>query len=374
MKVAHIICDRYFSEDGTSITIGGMQSYFTRLAEVLLEEGFRVNLYHIANVDFEVCHNNIHIKGYKYNKKIKYAPKYLYKLVSKNINQSNDIVIFGSEAWIVKTKGIKSIAIQHGIPWDIPCHYEYGELKYWLYYCYKAFKAFINIKRVNLLDQIVCVDYNYVNWYRALVAYPKTRLHVIPNFSEILADSYFRKDENIQIIFARRLWQYRGTRIFAYAVQRILEEYPNVYVTIAGDGPDEGWLKRYFESNDRVSFVCYESNLSLEFHKNMQIAVVPTIGSEGTSLALLEAMAAKCAVICSNVGGLTNIIIDGYNGMMIPNNDIESLYNAIKYLIENLQVCELFAERGYETVESAFSLSTWKMKWKSVINTISRDA
>lgn len=45
-------------------------------------------------------------------------------------------------------------------------------------------------------------------------------------------------------------------------------------------------------------------------------------------------MAAGCAVICTNVGGMTNIIIDGYNGLMI-NPDEDSLYKALDRLIED---------------------------------------
>ncbi|WP_420491566.1 glycosyltransferase [Neobacillus drentensis] len=53
------------------------------------------------------------------------------------------------------------------------------------------------------------------------------------------------------------------------------------------------------------------------------------LGSEGTSLSLLEAMAAKCAEIATNVGGMTNIILDNYNGLII-NPDESELYLALE--------------------------------------------
>ncbi|MGR4357642.1 glycosyltransferase [Escherichia coli] len=80
-----------------------------------------------------------------------------------------------------------------------------------------------------------------------------------------------------------------------YLVDELKKEYPNsVYQT------------------------SYKSEDSIHFHQQYDIAIVPSIGSEGTSLSLLEAMSAKCLVIATDIGGMTNIILDGFNGRMIP--------------------------------------------------------
>jgi glycosyltransferase involved in cell wall biosynthesis len=167
------------------------------------------------------------------------------------------------------------------------------------------------------------------------------------------------------------LWEYRGTRIFYEAIERILKEFDNVLVTIAGDGPDEIWLKDRLGKNQNVEFICYSSHESLLIHSNKQIAVIPTVGSEGTSLSLLEAMASKCAVICTDVGGLTNVIIDGYNGIIVPAGEPNALYEAIKNLIIDETLRENVANMGYETVATSFSLSKWKSAWAQKIKLIS---
>ena len=369
MKTAHIICDRYLSLDGTTITIGGMQTYFSNLSLLLINKGFNVCIYHKAKINFQKHYNNCMVLGFQYKGKKSGLPLFLFNEVKKNANPKGDLVIFGSEFWIVNHKGFRGVAIQHGIPWDVPCHKDYGSVRYWFYYIYKAYKAFKNIRKSNRVDTLVCVDYNYINWYRSLVAYPKVKLSCIPNFSEIPSAQYCDKDNSaIRIIFARRLWEYRGTRIFCKAVERILAEFPNVYVTIAGDGPDEQWLKEHLSQFDKVEFIKYTSENSLLIHQKHNIAVVPTIGSEGTSLSLLEAMAAKCAVICTDVGGLTNIILDNYNGLIIPAGDDNALYLATKKLIldENLRM--KISERGYQTVACSFSLNKWKESWSKVID------
>lgn len=54
----------------------------------------------------------------------------------------------------------------------------------------------------------------------------------------------------------------------------------------------------------------------------------------GTSLSLFEAMVARCAIVCTNVGGTTNIVLDGFNGFMVrPVAD--EIREAIEELIIN---------------------------------------
>ena len=102
-------------------------------------------------------------------------------------------------------------------------------------------------------------------------------------------------------------------------------------------------------------FTHYDSSKAIEFHSQFDIAVVPTTGSEGTSLSLIEAMSAHCAVLCTNVGGMTNIIIDGLNGIMtLPTAD--AVYEGLKLLLTHPDMREKIASRGYETVAEAFNL------------------
>ena len=113
-------------------------------------------------------------------------------------------------------------------------------------------------------------------------------------------------------------------------------------------------------------FTQYDAQNSIHFHQHYDIAVVPTTGSEGTSLSLLEAMSASCATICTNVGGMTNIIINGYNGLMV-NPNIEELYEALKIVIKDKQLRESIAKKGHETVTKAFSLSKWENEWTTIL-------
>lgn len=364
---AHIIYLNYLTPDGTKMSIGGIQTYITSLSKVLIDLGFEIHIYQQSSVDFDVKYHQNYVHGVKIEtSKAKKISRLVFNRYESTFNKKDDIIIFGSEVMNVSCPGYKSIAIQHGISWDIPCEGEVSQFEFFKQYFIKALRALKLINRIAHTETLVCVDYNFINWYRALVVKPQVNLLAVPNFTDIPSSESLLKTEKCKIIFARRFFPYRGTRIFARAAKRILEKYQNVEITVAGSGPDETYMREILGNNQRVDFIQYSSNDSLKIHANKDIAVVPTVGSEGTSLSLLEAMASKCAVVCSDVGGMTNIVLDGYNGLIISATE-DSIYNALSKLIDNVNLRKSIADNAYLTVSQSFTLNKWESAWIEAI-------
>lgn len=367
----HIVYQNYLTRDGKTLSIGGIQTYIMNLSQLLISHGHSVFVYQQADVDFEKNFEGVTVVGRRYIGKPAGKYRFLYLCAEEKICR-DDLLIFGDDCYIVDNKRCKSISLQHGIFWDKPQRIGSSRAVFLKEFVRKSYRAWKLVNRIKKVDGLICVDYNFVNWYRALVAHPQVSLKVIPNFSRIppyAADKH--NEEEVNIIFARRFFDYRGTRVFAAAVSKILDEYENVTVTVAGEGPDEAFLHDALDRFDRVAFVKYKSAESLDVHKDKHIALVPTLGSEGTSLSLLEAMASGCAVVCTDVGGMTNIVLNDYNGKMVGAGDTEALYAALKFLIENPAQRKEMALAGYETVKKAFSYEHWAKQWLKVIEEIS---
>lgn len=365
MKTAHILYSRYLDDSGERVTIGGVQTYITNLIGVFKDCGFKVSLYQCANRDYLVEHNGVKIHAINYSSvRGRRMGRKLLNECKKYINAKTDIVVFATDGLNVDCKGLKSISIQHGICWDMPKERYKSRARYFFEYVNKTRQAWNTITRCAKVDTLVCVDYNFVNWYRALTPFPKVNIIAIPNFTEI---PKFKEKENEKptIIFARRFFQYRGTRLFADAISLLLNEY-EINIIVAGDGPDKPYLEAKLGNNKDVQFITYKSEESLRIHEKCDIAVIPTTGSEGTSLSLLEAMASSCAVICTNVGGMTNIVLDHFNGLIISPT-VSQLYNALKELIENENLRIRLSRNAYNTVSTSFCLDKWKSEWKKII-------
>jgi len=223
----------------------------------------------------------------------------------------------------------------------------------------------------------VCVDYNFLNWYRTyLVAGPPGRNWVIPNFAPIASSEQIKirdhDDKTTRILFARRFCEFRGTRIMAEAAKSILVDHPNVEFTFAGEGPDEKWLKETFDDESRVKFLKYFPEEALDIHLRHHVAVVPSLASEGTSLSVAEAMGAGCAVLATDVGGITNMIIDGYNGLLVP-PIVSELNAALEKIIENPPLMKQLGANAYDIASKSFSLSKWQAHWSELIEAIVKE-
>lgn len=363
----YILYSNFYTRDGSRLTIGGIQTYIYNLSQALIKIDKVPIIMQFADKSFENEYKNIKVLGVDVSKNYKNKRKILFNECMKLFDVEEDILIFASDDISVKNNLKNVISIQHGIFWDVQRHRGYGNIRNRLYFLNRTFEAFRTINRVSRSNLLVCVDYNFQNWYRTQLAYPEVKTVVIPNASSI---PKFRKPlsnkREVSIIFARRFFEYRGTRIFAKAIETILNEFSNVQITFAGEGPDENYLKDKFSKDNRVQFIKYTSSESLEIHSAFDIAVIPTTGSEGTSLSLLEAMAAGCAVIATDVGGLTDILINGFNGIVIS-PDERPLYQALKELIDNETLRNKLSLNGYQTVRESFNLDLWEKSWQELI-------
>ncbi len=366
MKV-FLLYPYFFTPDGKQKKIGGVETYIESLADVILNLGLTPVICQFSEVPFEKEYLNYSISGYKVS-----SIKSLYKKIECNINKAEDLILFVSDLSAVKLKGVKTLSIQHGIYWDIPR----TKGPYILYYLQRIKQVFTALIDFNKTKYSVCVDYNFYNWYKTFnVKAGGKRYWVIPNFAnQYISDVDLQKkissrSTTLNIIFARRFYKFRGSQIFTEAMIKIMDENPNINVTFAGEGPEEHYIKKSFERfKDRFSMIKYLPSESFEIHKKFDIAVVPTTGSEGTSLSLLEAMGAGCIVVTTPVGGLSNIVLDEYNGY-ISMTTSEDLYQTINKAIHNIGNKQLVIN-AVECVKHSFSKEKWSKAWEDVFRNI----
>ncbi len=370
MKKIIAIYNNFFTANGSSESVGGIQTYLRNLLPFFVELGFAVELHQMGSVDFERDYKGVHVTGHVLSsRKAQKQDVELYQLATKHADHKNDILLFATTTNMVKNDFTHSLAIQHGITWDVPKHKHFSHKRNLIQIFLKSILAYKTISEMDKVKNIVCVDYNYINWYRTQVAYPDVKMYTIPNFTDIPDSLEVQARDHVSIIFARRMQEYRGTRLFADVAKALIMKHPTIFVILAGTGSDEQYMHDKLDQYSQVTFITYNSEDSLRIHRNIDIAVVPTLGSEGTSLSLLEAMAAGCVPVATNVGGMVNILLNGYNGYIV-NPDFDELFNAIDVLIQDEEKRKQISEKAYETVKASFSIKRWKEEWKKVVEHI----
>jgi glycosyltransferase involved in cell wall biosynthesis len=378
---ASIIYRHFFDYEGQTPLIGGIQTYILQLAMLLCDTGFETVVYQPSYINFEKNHNGFRIIGLPFAKyKEKKQIKLIYDKVKKESKPERDLIIFAADHFSLKNDYPKALSIQHGISWDLPVSHltekkffqkYYGGLLKKLYSCFNAKRSFENCR------YMVCVDYNFLNWYRTFsCTLNENSSWVIPNFCTSFAkeeevSSRFNKNSRKRILFARRFTKYRGINLMMDAAEKLINKYPELSFTFAGEGPEEASLRQRFNGEHAVKIIKYLPENCLEVLMDHDIAIIPSLASEGTSLAVAEAMGSGCVVVATGVGGITNMVIDGYNGLLITPN-VDSIVSAVETIINNPDSSIEVAINGYNTAKNAFCLQRWQQQWLSVIEKISK--
>ena len=73
---------------------------------------------------------------------------------------------------------------------------------------------------------------------------------------------------------------------------------------------------------------------------------------EGMPLALVEAMAAGCAVVGSAVVGVKELIRDGVDGRLVPESDPRALADVLQELLQDPATAAALGDRARERAES----------------------
>lgn len=374
---AFILYRQLYDFFGSQLMIGGIETYILSLFEVLVENGYEPEMIQCAVKPFRIMHNGtIPVRGYC--AKGSQYQKILYKQIQGEL-QPDDMVIFGTDTNCPCVAHRKTLSIQHGIDFD---YYPLEEKRRLLFYKFglgfiiKYLQRFRARESFNHASYRVCVDYNFWNWYRTFsLPHQDKNIFVIPNFAPI-PNKFINRPEGakLRVLFARRFVRRRGVEVLINAIRILNQQNYDAVYTFAGDGPLEETICSLAKEFQNVHITRYTSSEALELHMQHDIAVIPTIGSEGTSFSLLEAMAAGNAVICTPVGGMSNIILDGYNGIFVYPDSAKDLAKMIAILLQDQQLRDKLAKNARETVQAAFSKEVWKMRWKNALNKVTADA
>ena len=83
--------------------------------------------------------------------------------------------------------------------------------------------------------------------------------------------------------------------------------------------------------------------------------VINTSYNEGTPLSIIEAMASKKTVVATNVGGVGDLITDGYNGFLFNLKEKKKIVKKINYLIKNKKLRKTIGENSFNSIKKKYS-------------------
>lgn len=145
----------------------------------------------------------------------------------------------------------------------------------------------------------------------------------------------------VAIVYSGRLVAVKRVDWLITAAIPVLLQNPKAALYIVGDGEERNALEVLTQAAgiDRVHFVGWAESIADWY----AAADIVALGSrwEGTPLSVIEAMAAGRAVVCTDVGGVRDIVRDAENGIVVPVDDQAAMTAALERLVSD----ENFRER-----------------------------
>ena len=173
-----------------------------------------------------------------------------------------------------------------------------------------------------------------------------------------------------------RLCEQKGLIYLLDAVKKLSKFRNDFFVMIVGDGPLKDYLintSKDYGISDIVRFTGFRNDIP-EILQLIDIYVLPSL-FEGLPLTLLEAMAAKKAIIVTKVGDNDKLIEEGKNGLLIPSKSSEALVKGLVKLLDNPNLVKKFGEEAYKEFLKKYTLDIMIKRYENLYElTINRRA
>lgn len=164
-----------------------------------------------------------------------------------------------------------------------------------------------------------------------------------------------------------RLVPQKGQKYLVEAAARVVATRPDVRFALVGDGPlrhEVMALAGALGIADKIVITGIRKDVPRVLAAS-DLFVLSSLW-EGMPLSLLEAMAAGCPTIATNVGGVAEVLKHGEVGMLVPPEDPAALAEAIGDYLDHPEKAQNVAEAGQRYAEQKYGMEAMIRKWETV--------
>lgn len=160
------------------------------------------------------------------------------------------------------------------------------------------------------------------------------------------------------VLFAGRHEPRKGLDVLLEAFTRDRElERMGACLWVAGEGPQTGELRRRWPGSERIEWLGrIDDDEMASRMKGADVLCAPSLGGESFGVVLVEAMAAGCLVVASDIPGYREVL--SCHGVLVPPGDPDELASA---LVRALGWCS--SGQGLASDKARRERATWVARW-----------
>jgi glycosyltransferase involved in cell wall biosynthesis len=220
----------------------------------------------------------------------------------------------------------------------------------------KNYKVFIKTYLMNKVSYIGYQGGRWEDFYKKM-GIKREKLIKILNWIEIKEYKKKTKTEKVKFLFVGWMVKEKGVNELVDVIleYRDLKKYEFIFI---GGGTLLKELQQKIEKSgvNNVFFKGWlDSSIVASYYEKVDVLVLPSY-AEGFPNVILEALNYRLPIIATDVGGISESVIDGYNGFLIEPKDKQKLYNSIKRIGELEVVREKFSKNSGDILKKNHSI------------------
>lgn len=203
---------------------------------------------------------------------------------------------------------------------------------------------------------IACSDHERGIWSKLHIESETIPLWVdVPYISSLQGKKYSKDFPRPVILFVGQFKYRKGFDVLARAMPFVLKEFPTATFLFVGHSPihrrELEAIARENNTSDHLKIIERVSEEDkVRLYNSADVSVLPT-RYEGFGLPPLEAMAAGCPVVASDIPVVDEVVQNESNGLLVPRDNPQALAASIVRVLNDDVLRACLIQKGYETLK-----------------------
>jgi glycosyltransferase involved in cell wall biosynthesis len=155
------------------------------------------------------------------------------------------------------------------------------------------------------------------------------------------------------LLTTARIDGHKGHADLLAIVPSVIDKFPDAIFVWAGDGSNRTVLEAQVRDQGlerHVRFLGYRTDIE-RLVRAADVFVFPSHREGGCSSSIREAMVNCLPIVCSDTGGIPEVILDGIHGIMFPAQNIDRMFTCICDALSNPAKMRLLAKQARKRIE-----------------------
>ncbi len=193
-------------------------------------------------------------------------------------------------------------------------------------------------------DVVICPSKWICSLYRKEGFFKHSQIYIRENFSELSVSQEPKIDSStntLKILYVGKIEHSKGIDVFLNCIEDVKDI--NIKVKIAGDGKMYADLTDRYRDDERIEFLGKVTRERLQdLYLWTHFTVIPSLTYENMPLVILESYSQLRPVIASRIGGIGDIVKEGYTGFLFESGSCEDIKRAIYKCYRALTKTEIY--------------------------------